>query len=59
MKTIAQRINEKKEDSLYVLAASLFGCSYKYAWLIARGERKATRGKGREIKEWLEKQLQK
>lgn len=58
MKTIAERINEQRSDSIYVTAATKFDCSYKYVWQIARGERKATRGKGREIKEWLEKQLQ-
>lgn len=59
MKTIAEKINELRGDSIYVSAASRFKVSYKYVWRIAHGERKAMRGKGREIKEWLEKQLQK
>ncbi len=58
MKTIADRINERRV-SLYVEACSRFGTSYKYVWQIARGERKATRGKGRDIKEWLEQQISK
>lgn len=59
MKTIAEKINELRRESIYAAAASRFGASYKYVWQIAHGERKATRGKGREIKEWLEKQIQK
>ena len=59
MKTIAERINEQRNDSLYVRAAKRFGATYKYVWLIAMGKRKAIRGKGLEIKEWLESQLNK
>lgn len=58
MKTIAERINEKRAYP-YKEAARLFDVTYDYVRMIAAGRRKATRGKGCEIKEWLEKQLQK
>lgn len=59
MKTIAERIKDLRQDSLYKVGAAQFQTTYKYVWQVAHGRRKATRGKGREIKEWLEKQLQK
>lgn len=59
MKTIFERVNELRGESLYKRAAMEFEVSYKYVWLIAHGRRKANRGKGREIKEWLEQQLKK
>lgn len=59
MKTIAEKINKLRGGSIYTSTAARFGVSYKYVWMIAAGRRKATRGKGREIKEWLEEQLKK
>lgn len=59
MKTIVDRINEQRTGGIYYQCAKQFQTSYRYVWQVAAGKRKATRGKGREIKEWLEKQLQK
>ncbi len=59
MKTIAEIVNEQRKENLYVAAAKRFGTTYKYAWLIATGKRKATRGKGIEIKNWMKSQLNK
>lgn len=58
MKTIAERIKAKR-SSPYKEAARLFGVTEHYVYMIADGSRKATRGKGRKIKEWLEKQISK
>ena len=57
MKTIAERINERRTYP-YKEAARKFDVTYDYVRNIAAGRRKADRGKGREIKEWLEQQLQ-
>lgn len=59
MKTIAERIKELRHDSIYKVGAERFQTTYKYVWQVAHGRRKATRGKGRDIKEWLEMQLKK
>lgn len=59
MKTIVDRINEQRTGGIYHQCAKQFKTSYRYVWQVAAGRRKATRGKGREIKEWLEKQLKK
>lgn len=58
MKTIAERIREKRTYP-YKEAARLFDVTYDYVRMIAAGRRKADRGKGREVKEWLDKQLKK
>lgn len=58
MKTIAERISERRTYP-YKEAARKFDVTYDYVLSIAAGRRKANRGKGRDVKEWLEKQLQK
>ena len=58
MKTIAEIISERRTYP-YKEAAKKFDVTYDYVRMIAAGRRKADRGKGREIKEWLEQQLQK
>ena len=57
MKTIAERISERRTYP-YKEASRKFDVTYDYVRMIAAGRRKANRGKGAEIKEWLEKQLQ-
>lgn len=56
-KTIAQRIQSQKTESVYIVAAKKFNTNYKYVWMLARGERSGSRGKGKLIKEFLETQL--
>lgn len=55
-KTLAEKIRERNE-SIYKATAHKFGVSYRYVWLIARGERAGTRSKGKIIREYLEEQL--
>lgn len=56
-KTLAQRIAEQTPDSIYISTAKKFGVTYKYVWMIAKGERSASRSKGKLIKEYLEEQF--
>lgn len=53
-KTIAQRIKDAREPSVYMEAARKFNTSYVYVMQIATGRRRAVRGKGAMIKTWLE-----
>ncbi|WP_418892587.1 XRE family transcriptional regulator [Limibacterium fermenti] len=49
---LAEKLN-KKYRSIYVQVAEKFGVTPRYVWQIAKGERKATRGKGAQVKEYL------
>lgn len=55
-KTLTEKIREQNE-SIYKVTAEKFGVTYKYVWVLARGTRSGSRGKGKLIKEYLEKQL--
>lgn len=50
-------IKANRSDSFYQAAAKRFNTSYGYVIQIARGERQALRGKGRAIREWMERSL--
>ena len=56
-KTIAEKLKAKKEITVYEKAAKEFGVQVSYVYMIANSSRKPTRGKGKEIKEWLEAQV--
>jgi hypothetical protein len=55
---IASQIQQKKKTP-YTEVAETCGCTSLYVGKIARGERKAIRGKGLQVKIELEKLLQK
>jgi len=57
MNEIAKKIKENKPKPLYVQAAEKFEVSYVYVNQIAIGARKATRGKGLLVKNWLMAQI--
>lgn len=54
---LVEYVREKRGDSIYLTAARKFNTSYTYVVQIATGIRKAKRGKGLDIKRWLETQL--
>lgn len=57
-KTIAEVRREKaRGTSLYFRTAAKFGVSYTYVAELARGKRQGTRGKGKQIKEFLLSEL--
>lgn len=56
-RNLAERIRASRPDSIYQTAAERFNTSYDYVIQIATGWRKAKRGKAREIREWMEKQV--
>ena len=58
-KTISELRREKAAGTLtlYQQAAIKFGVTYEYVAAIARGKRKAIRGKGLEVKEFLLSEL--
>ncbi len=57
-KTIAEVRREKaRGTSLYFRTAAKFGVTYTYVAELARGKRQGTRGKGKQIKEFLLSEL--
>lgn len=57
MKTIAERLKESSRSSIYKKAAEIFAVDYSLVVKIGSEKRKAVRGKSKEIKQWLEKQI--
>lgn len=55
--SLSQKFKEKKNETVIKRASELFSVSQTYVYQIVSGERKATRGKGLEVKNWLEKEL--
>ena len=56
-KTILEKLKEWKATNPLKEAAVKFEVSYNYVWLIANGARQSERGKGKQIREWLETQV--
>jgi len=59
IKTIAERLKEKKGENIYRLAAKKCNTTYNYVIKIAAGKRSASKKKGKEVKEYLEELLNK
>lgn len=56
-KTLTEKIREQNE-SIYKVTAEKFEVTYKYVWVLARGTRLGSRGKGKLIKEYLKEYLE-
>ena len=56
-KTINEKLRENSRNTIYNEAAQVFGVNLSLVYRIGSGERKAKRGKSRQIKEWLEKRI--
>ncbi len=54
-----RKLKQRKKLTLYQRAAKEFDTGYCYVSQIASGTRKAIRGKGKKIKEWMEAELEK